>query len=434
VSTWSLVAAAVLLVALGLGVGAAVARARLQARYQRLQASARALLDRGRPLVGLPPVTGQSPDDLAFALDQLGTAWQHAWLETQEERRRLQSVLAGLTDGVLLLDRWGRVLLANEAVRAIWPRLSPRLIGMSQIALFQDAELDAALSRSRNRGQPETVLHVLPGPPRRYLEVRILPLPEPPVLRDLPAPGHAVAGTLLLVRDVTERHAVDQMRRDFVANVSHELQTPLTTIRGFAETLVEDPDLPAAERQRFLALILAEARRMSDLVRDLLELARLEAPVWRAEPEPVDLAATARDVLAASQPLAERRGIALGLEEDGPAVVQGRADELRRALTNLVDNALRYTPPGGRVTVRVGRDEQGAYMAVRDTGIGIPAEEQGRIFERFYRVAKGRSRDGGGTGLGLAIVKHVVESHGGRVLVESAPGEGSTFTCRFPPA
>jgi two-component system phosphate regulon sensor histidine kinase PhoR len=396
-----------------------IATRRAQARYESVLTAAEATLRQGRPLVDLPPLERHAPEDLAFALDELSARWRERWEGSREERRRLQSVLSGLVDGVLLLDRSGRVLLANGAAETIWPRLTGRMLGMSQIALFHDPDLDAALTRARDTGSAETVVHVLSGPPRRYFEVRILPAKDE-------------EGALLVLRDVTDRHAVDQMRRDFVANVSHELQTPLTTVRGFAETIAEDPGLAAEDRTRFAEMILREAQRMTDLVRDLLELARLEAEAWRPAPEPVDLGDIAADVCERAQARAERSGLTLTRSADGPAVVAGYPDELRRALDNLVSNAIAYTPAGGGIEVRTGADARGVYAAVRDTGIGIPPGERSRIFERFYRVDKGRSRDSGGTGLGLSIVRHVVESHGGRVLVESAPDQGSTFTCLFP--
>ncbi len=416
----------ILAVLLGAGAGATVAArvagARAVARHARLSESAAAAAARGRELVGLPPMASRAPEDVAFALDELVERWAADWQAGREERRRLRGVLSGLVDGVMLLDGAGRVLLANEAAARIWPRLTGRLLGMSQIALFHDPELDAALSRAEAAAQAETVVHVLSGPPRRYLEVRILP-----------ARDEGGAGALLVLRDVTDRHALDQMRRDFVANVSHELQTPLTTIRGFAETLVEEHDLGPDERRRFAGLILREAERMTDLVRDLLELARLEAEAWRPAPEPVNLEDVAADVCERAQARAKKRQLTVACQADGPAVVAGYAEELRRALDNLVNNAIAYTPPGGRIEVRTGTDARGVFAAVRDTGVGIPVAEQSRVFERFYRVDRGRSRESGGTGLGLAIVRHVVEAHGGRVVLESTPGAGSTFTCLFPP-
>jgi two-component system phosphate regulon sensor histidine kinase PhoR len=403
--------------------------------WGRLGASAAGLIQRGRPLVGLGGPDPQLPDDMAFALDELGSRWEREWLVAQEERRRLQSVLAGLQEGIILLDRWGSILVANEAARELWPRLSPRLRGMNQIVLFHDAELDDALSRSKQDTVPRTVEHVRPGPPRRHYEVRILPLPEEqaPVIAHFGGDTPGAAGLLLVIRDVTERRAVEQMRRDFVANVSHELQTPLTSIQGFAETLLEATDLGGADQRRFLQLILGESRRMAALVRDLLELARLEADTWRAEVEPVALEDVATQVVEAARPLAARKGLDLTLEA-GPAPTIASRDELARAVENVVANAIAYTPAGGRVSVRTGVRGGEAFAEVADTGPGIPEADLPRIFERFYRVDKGRSRAAGGTGLGLSITRHVMESHGGRVEVSSRLGAGSRFTLVLPQA
>jgi two-component system phosphate regulon sensor histidine kinase PhoR len=431
-------ALAVVLAAAALVLGVALARERRagRSRSRRLAEAARALLRRVRPLLGPEgegPAEGAweggpepSADALAYALEELGDRWAREWLQAREERLRLRSVLSGLRDGVVLLDGSGDVLLANEAARDFWPRLGPRLVGMNQILLFHDAALDAALSRAKAEGVAQTVEHQSPGPPRRHFEVRVLPLAGP---RDEP-PGSG--GLLLMVRDTTDRHAVEEMRRDFVANVSHELQTPLTSIQGFAETLRDAPDLTAEQQRRFLSLILGEARRMAALVRDLLELARLESGAWRGGPEAVALADVASEVVEAARPAAAQKGIELQVGPLEPARASVYRDELRRALDNLVANAIAYTPPGGRVQVRTGRAGPEVYVTVADTGIGIPPGELSRIFERFYRVDKGRSRAAGGTGLGLSIVRHVVETNGGRIAVESRVGEGSAFTCYFP--
>jgi signal transduction histidine kinase len=245
--------------------------------------------------------------------------------------------------------------------------------------------------------------------------------------RPLPA-----GGAVLVLHDVTDLRRLETMRRDFVANVSHELKTPLTSIAGYAETLVgETPDGPTT--RRFLEVILGNARRMHRLVDDLLDLSRIESGGWLPAPESVDVADTAAEVLENFADRARAGGVTLQVEvppDAAPLVADPQA--VRQILTNLIDNALRYTPPGGRVSIASWRDHHDTMIEVRDTGSGIPAEHLPRLFERFYRVDASRSRAEGGTGLGLAIVKHLVEAHGGICTAESALGQGTVIRIRIP--
>ena len=405
-------------VGLGAGYGAGELRGRRQAVAARaLCESARALLESARPLgfravVPLPA----TPAAMAAELRRFGEWFGMEWRRSEEERHRMGAVMQGLTEAIVLLDRQGDVLLANDAAGRLWPQLGAP--GRHQHDLFQDERLDKALAEASASGQSQAADLSLPGPPRRHLRVRILPL-EP-----VPA-----GGNLVVVQDVTSQRISDQIRRDFVANVSHELQTPLTSVRGYAETLA-DESLTAEEHERFTGHILREAERMAVLVRDLLALAQLEAPRW-APVTPVALGELAAEVVTQESSFAAERGVTLR-RLPGDAVVPGRAEELRRALQNLVRNALAYTPAGGRVVIGVERRGAMAAVSVADTGIGIPPAALPRIFERFYRVDPGRSRDTGGTGLGLAIVKHTAEGHGGRVEVQSTLGQGSTFTLLLP--
>jgi two-component system, OmpR family, phosphate regulon sensor histidine kinase PhoR len=235
------------------------------------------------------------------------------------------------------------------------------------------------------------------------------------------------------MRDLTALRRLEAVRRDFVANVSHELRTPLTVISGFAETLAED-DPPIAQRRQFVEAIRSNALRMQRLVDDLLDLSRIESGGWRPTVAPIDVTTLVGEALEGVAGAAAARGIALRTEL-APDATTLRGDPLavRQVLGNLVQNAVRYTERGS-VTVVTRRAGDSIEIAVRDTGIGIPPEHLPRIFERFYRVDAGRSRTVGGTGLGLAIVRHLVEAHGGSVAAESAPGEGTTITARFPSA
>jgi two-component system phosphate regulon sensor histidine kinase PhoR len=249
-----------------------------------------------------------------------------------------------------------------------------------------------------------------------------------------PAPQGTPPGALLSFHDVTERRRHERIRRDFVANASHELRTPLTSIRGFVEALEDGALSEPGTGRRFLGKIRTHADRMAALVEDLLELSRLESGERPPHREEVPAAELAEDVVGSFADLAERKPVALEYADEGAPVVWTDAERVRRILENLVDNAIKYTPAGGhvRVVTRAGPD-RGVVLEVRDDGLGIAPEHLSRIFERFYRVDKARSRDLGGTGLGLAIVKHLAESIGASLTVESEPGRGACFRVALPP-
>jgi signal transduction histidine kinase len=236
-------------------------------------------------------------------------------------------------------------------------------------------------------------------------------------------------GILLVLSDVTDVRRLETVRRDFVANVSHELKTPLTAIAGYAETLAAE----AADKQakQFAETIVENARRMQRLVDDLLDLSRIESGAWAPEPKPLRVQAAALEAWGPFEDRARERRIQLETTTNSDTI-QGDPEALRQIFTNLFDNALRHTPAGGRVRVATERAGTNMLVRVSDTGTGIPADHLPRIFERFYRVDPGRSRQEGGTGLGLAIVKHLVEAHGGHVDAVSELGRGTTIVLSFP--
>jgi two-component system, OmpR family, sensor histidine kinase SenX3 len=232
-----------------------------------------------------------------------------------------------------------------------------------------------------------------------------------------------------------ELNRVNKIRRDFVANVSHELKTPATSLRLLAESLEETIDEDPIQARLFAAQLKKETERLSHLITDLLDLTRLESQERVENPAPVDVRGVLMTVLARMRRVARKKNITLQWKRFGRAAqysVHGDETQLTSMFTNLVDNAVQYTPPGGRVEVTGGFEGSEIVIRVSDTGIGIPQASLPRIFERFYRVDKARSKETGGTGLGLSIVKHIAENHGGRVTVESTPGEGSTFTVYLP--
>lgn len=332
----------------------------------------------------------------------------------RREREESRTLLESLTDGVIATDDRGAIVSANGAAR--------RLLGYGPAdplpplpELFHD-RLHRALVRDALEGRP--------------VERRALELGDRSVLASArPLEG---GGTLLVLSDVTEVRRLEAVRRDFVANVSHELKTPLTSITGYAETLAAEAadGSPAAG---FANTIVQSARRMQRLVDDLLDLSRIESGGWRPQPRVVEVEAAARDAWTpfADRATAGRVRFAAAVAAEAHALVVD-PDALRQIFTNLFDNALRHTPAGGSVRLTAELTKDGIVLGVTDTGPGIPAEHLPRIFERFYRVDPGRARQQGGTGLGLAIVKHLVEAHGGRVEAESAVGRGTTIRMHFP--
>jgi signal transduction histidine kinase len=330
--------------------------------------------------------------------------------ELRRERAEMSRLIEALRDGVLAADREGRITAMNTAARS--------LLGYAD---HQDVPPLAQLFHQLEARQ--LVEEIMAG---RECEERELSIGTRTVAvagRPLPE-----GGSLLVLRDVTALKRLEAVRRDFVANVSHELKTPLTSIAGYAETLVQEtPPGPAHE---FAATILKNARRMQQLVDDLLDLSRIESGGWQPKPEVLAIAQVAPAAWEPFRDTASARGIRFEVEA-GPATVYSDPGALHQILTNLFDNAVRHAP-GGRIAVRAHALAGGTTIEVADTGSGIPPEHLPRIFERFYRVDPARSREAGGTGLGLAIVKHLVEAHGGKVEAESAPGRGTVIRLWFP--
>jgi two-component system phosphate regulon sensor histidine kinase PhoR len=373
----------------------------------------------------LPGWRWTQPDDLPGLTNELSaitTRLRDRLDELTEERDRAGQILDALGDGVLLLDGAGRLLVANPAARAwfglpgdLRPGLPlQRVLGVPQVGALAE---QAAASRAPVAG---TVTVVFP-------EARTL------ALRAFPLADRGPTGRIVVtVTDITQRRRLEVLRRDFVANASHELKTPVAALRALAETLLTAlPDDPEAGR-RFAERIGREAERLDVLVRDLLDLSRVERGTL--DVEPVDLVGLAKEVAGGYADRAEERRIRLHTELQPQVWMRGDRAQLGLLLSNLLDNALRYTPSKGTVRVRLEATESRAVIQVNDTGQGIPAGELPRVFERFYRVDKARTRETGGTGLGLAIVRHVAEAHGGAVQVDSELGRGSTFTVTLPVA
>jgi two-component system phosphate regulon sensor histidine kinase PhoR len=363
------------------------------------------------PRSGVPDV-----DALVQALRQMHGQLTDRFEELRREQAESTALVSSMGEGVIAADGRGRIVTANPAAR--------RLLGYAPTDPLPDLR-----ELFRVKAAREVVDAVLLGGTVRDRQVEMDS--RSLLLNARPLPS---GGAVLVIHDVTELRRLEAIRRDFVANVSHELKTPLTSISGYTETLLSDAPSRDTTRQ-FLTTILGNARRMQRLVDDLLDLSRIESGRWQPARTELDVPAVARESWAALAARPEAGRVKFELETAADAEhLSADLDAVRQVLTNLFDNSLRYTPPGGRIVCSARREDGGVALSVRDTGSGIAHEHLARIFERFYRADHSRSREEGGTGLGLAIVKHLVEAHGGRVYAESERGRGTTVTCWFPDA
>jgi signal transduction histidine kinase len=378
---------------------------------EELRDVARALADGDlarRPTLKAPGEVGE----LAVALRRLAEQLSARLRALEADETLLLQLTESLNEGVIAVDTARQVVRINETAR--------RLLGVRATLPFpvdllpRDVVLGEAMAAAFAGETTDDAELVIAG---RTLNVTARPLDE--------------GGAVLALFDLTRVRRLEAVRRDFVANVSHELRTPLTIVGGFAETLAED-DVPSEMRQQFAERILGNTRRMQRIVDDLLDLSRIESGGWVPNPDDLDLRGVAAEVLNAARDAADAKGLILETEISADATVAyADATAVRQVLGNLVDNAVRHTA-SGRVVLFSRPHPRGVEVGVRDTGSGIPAEHLPRIFERFYRVDPGRSREQGGTGLGLSIVKHLIETHGGRVRAESTPGQGTTISALFP--
>ena len=376
---------------------------RLSAAVTRIEAPD-APLDRPSGLPGVLDLVEQAVEDAAVRLDDAASA-----------TARLQAALDEVAQGVVVCDEEGEVVFRNRQASAF--------AGARHGEALAERALSDLLAAAANGERRSETLDLF-GPPRRTLTVTAAPLDD----------GRRIVGAVAVVEDVTERRRVDAIRRDFVANISHELKTPVGALGIVAETLADEDD-PDVVR-RLAARMQDEAMRLGRIIDDLLDLSRIEDEGEpRREPVPVHLVVA--EAADRARALADQQSIRIEVKEPSAALaVAGDRRQLVSALYNLLENAVKYSDCGSTVEVAATQEHvEGTDVVdihVRDHGIGIPTRDLDRIFERFYRVDRARARDTGGTGLGLAIVRHVADNHGGRVLVTSHEGEGSTFTLRLP--
>jgi two-component system, OmpR family, phosphate regulon sensor histidine kinase PhoR len=354
-------------------------------------------------------------EDYSNAVKTMALALRVRTSVVDAERARLAAVLDRMTDGVLIADSGGQIQFANPAVEHLFE--TNQAVGRRVVEVLRQHQLVEAWLRSRETGEAQEESVELPTL-RRFLQLIVLP-------------DRQTGGSLLLVQDLTRVRRLETVRRDFISNVSHELRTPLASLKALTETLrdgaLEDPKAAP----RFLGRIETEVDALTQMATELLELSRIESgqvPLQRKAVPAASLLLSAAERMRAQ---AERAGLVLRLDPaQDMTEVSADPPRLEQVLVNLIHNAVKFTPPGGEVILAAQTESEFVRFSVRDTGVGIPAEDLERIFERFYKAD--RARSGGGTGLGLSISRHLVEAHGGRIWAESTEGEGSTFYFTIP--
>jgi two-component system phosphate regulon sensor histidine kinase PhoR len=370
-----------------------------------------ALLDQRDEVGVLTGAFDQMQRDLARRLDQI-----------QDHSERLATVLSSMTEGVLAVGPDKTILLANEAGRQLLDFATPNPIGRPLLEVTRARPVYEAVSQAIGATAPILTEFDAPGQVRRTLSLRATRLP-----------GDPCPGVMIVLHDMTELRRLESLRRELVANVSHELKTPLAAIKGYAETLRLGAVNDQEHNLQFVRRIEEQADRLHELILDILQIARVEAGQESFDLADVPVAALIEECANQFAEVAAAKRIEIRTEPPVSSVtVYADEEGVRTILNNLVDNGIKYTAAGGSVIIRAVAGVATVGLEVQDTGIGIPEKELARIFERFYRVDKARSRELGGTGLGLSIVKHLAHAFGGSVSVESQPGRGSTFRVELP--
>ncbi len=361
---------------------------------------------------------------LAGMFNHLSTRLKETLAEISSEKQKAEAILIHMTDGIIALDRSGRILLVNPAAASMTGIDAREAIGLGLGDVLPDSGLEELASAVVRGERDEAVGRLVFTGPDLVLNAHVAPVREQ---------GQAPGGVVIVLHDITQHEKLDRNRKEFVANVSHELRTPLTTIKSYVETLLEDsPDDPEMQK-RFLGVVAGETERMVRLVNDLLTLSHLDSGRLRWEKKPMSVESLVREIQEKFADRCYRKGVRLvsQIQPDTPAVL-GDRDRLEQVISNLLNNAVDFTPPGGRVSLNVESEAGWVTVTVSDTGVGIPSEDLPRIFERFYRVDKARSRQFGGTGLGLSIAKEIIEAHGGEISISSEAGQGTEVVITLP--
>ncbi len=365
---------------------------------------------------------------LAGTLNRMSEDMLARTTQLGETVARQSTVLGGMIEGVVAIDARQRIVLANEAARRLFDFRPPTVEGRSLLEVIRNHALHEAVTNVLATSEPRRCEVLRAGPPAMCVDIHVQPLP-----------GDPCPGVVLVIHDTTELRRLEAMRREFVANVSHELKTPLSSIKAYTETLqngaLHDPEVG----QRFLTRIEEQTERLTRLIMDMLMLARIESDHQVFEIVSLDVQPIVQKCVEERHRAAEAKHIAIHAQANGTSTatasdcrVKSDREGLREILDNLLDNAIKYTPEHGNIWVEWNANDSVMHITVRDSGIGIKPEHQERIFERFYRVDTARSRELGGTGLGLSIVKHLAQAMNGSVFVASELGQGSVFTVELP--
>jgi two-component system phosphate regulon sensor histidine kinase PhoR len=347
--------------------------------------------------------------------------------EVSEDKEYLQTVLKGMMEGVLVVDERKRIKMMNEALRSLLSVPSD-IAGRTPLEVIRNADLESTIQRVLQSGESGAFEMEVPVLGGKILEVNVVAISTASEGRN-----GKVLGAIAVFHDITRLKRLERMRQDFVANVSHELRTPLTTIKGYAETLL-DGALKEEVAFQFVQVIDRHADRLTRIVEDLLTLSKIESKEFRLKPERLLASELIQAALDVVKEEADRKRISISWSEFAPSLsIVGDRKGLEQVLINLLDNAIKYGREKGSIKIWFNENPNGEIqVSVQDDGIGIPKEDLPRIFERFYRVDKGRSKELGGTGLGLSIVKHIIQAHGGMIWAESQMGNGSTFHFTLP--
>lgn len=361
---------------------------------------------------------------LAGAINFMASSLEQQMYEISENQQRLSGVLTNMTSGVIFISEQRRIMLVNPAVERLLGTAGHEIVGKLHIEAGKSFGLSKYIDRCLDNSEKfREEVHIY-YPQERVLDVNFAPY--------INFKGEA-RGVVVVLHDITEIRRLEKMRSDFVANVSHELRTPITSIKGFTETLLEGAMQDEETCRNFLQIISDESERLYRMIRDILDLSKIEQKRLPLQMNQVHLQELITSAVAIMNDQAQRKQLSIALPNQTPEILlMTDRDCLQQIVLNLLSNAVAYTPEGGAITIHTEQNAQRVLIQVSDTGIGIPEKDIPRIFERFYRVDKARSRDSGGTGLGLAIVKHLVENLHGQISVQSREGQGTTFTVTLP--